>query len=196
MIKLVSAARLARAITGPWGTIQMTSRFCLAAGAAMLLTLAACQKAAAPVDTAKEEAAINAQIDALNAAAKAKDAGKLVAFDATEFHSYGGGGPDVNSKDDDLKANTAMVADPAFAMTLKAEHLEIAKSGDLAIQTGSSENTGTNPATKAVEHSTAHWVAGWRKGSDGGWKLAAVAIGSPPPTAPADGRPAGSPVGK
>jgi len=160
--------------------MTIASRLGLLAAVALLPALAACQPPAA-VDTAKEEAAINAQIDAFNAAAKAKDADKMVSMDADDFRGYGGG-PDVSGKAADLAGDKALAADPAFAMTVKADHTEVAKSGDLAVQTGTVEFTGTNPQTKAVDHQTAHFVAGWRKDKDG-WKLAAVA--SSPVMAPA-----------
>jgi ketosteroid isomerase-like protein len=180
----------------------MHHKLALAAGAAMLFALAACQQAA-PVDTAKEEAAINAQIDVLNAGLKAKDAAKITSVDADDVKGYGGGGPDVNSKAEDLKADQAMVGDPAYGGEVKAEHTEVAKSGDLAIQTGSWDFAATNPSTKAVEHAKGHWVAGWRKDKDGTWKLAAVSAAPEfaPATAPAaapaaDAKPAAAPAKK
>jgi len=170
----------------------------LLAAAAMLPALSACEKPAATVDTAKETAALQAQLDAFNAAAKAKDAEKMVALDATDVKGYGGG-PDINGRDEDLKVTKAMLADPAYSFAVKAEHTEIAKSGDLAVQTGSFEGAGTNPTTKAVEHATGHYVAAFRKDADGTWKLAAVsssptpAAGAMPAAAPADAK-AGKPA--
>jgi ketosteroid isomerase-like protein len=185
--------------------MQIKIRHGLLAAVLILPALAACQQPAA-VDAAKEEAAINAQVDAVNAAIKAKDADKIVAIDADDIRGYGGGGPDVASKDEDLKADKVFVADPAYGGSVKAEHLEVAKSGDLAIQTGSFDFTGTNPQTKAVEHSTGHWVAGWRKDKDGAWKMAAISVApSAPAAAPApaagakpaaDAKPAAAPAKK
>jgi ketosteroid isomerase-like protein len=173
----------------------MNSKIGLLAAVALLPALCACQQAA-PVDTAKEEAAINAQIDAINAGIKAKDPAKITSIDADDIRGYGGGGPDVMSKDEDQKADKALIADPGYGGSVKGEHVEIAKSGDLAVQTGSWDFTGTNPATKAVEHQTGHWVAGWRKDKDGGWKLAAVSAApsfvapAAAPAAPAAAAPA------
>ena len=179
----------------------MTKTIGLIAAVALLPALAACQKPAAAVDPAKEEAAINAQNDALNAAIKAKDPDKIVAMDAADIRAYGGGGPDVNSKDEDLKNTKAAVADPAYGGVIKAEHTEVAKSGDIAFQTGTWEFSGTNPKTKAVEKLSGHWVAGYRKDADGTWKLAAVSAANPPPAAPAaaapaDAKPAAEPAKK
>jgi ketosteroid isomerase-like protein len=180
----------------------MHHKLTLAAGAAMLFALAACQQAA-PVDTAKEEAAINAQIDVLNAGMKAKDADKVVSIDADDLKGYGGG-PDTSGKAEDLKNNKAAMTDPAYAGAVKVEHTEVAKSGDVAFQSGTWEFSGTNPSTKAVEHTGGHWVAGWRKDKDGSWKLAAVSAANPPPAAAAapaaapaaDAKPAAAPAKK
>jgi len=159
----------------------------LLAAAALLPALSACEKPAATVDTAKETAALQAQLDAFNAAAKAKDADKMVALDAADVKGYGGG-PDINGRDEDLKATKAMLADPAYSFAVKAEHTEIAKSGDLAVQTGTFEAAGTSPTTKAVEHVTGHFVAAFRKDADGTWKLAAVS------SSPTSAMPAAAPA--
>jgi ketosteroid isomerase-like protein len=148
--------------------------------AALLLVLAACQKPAQAVDTSKEIAAINAQINALNRASTAKDAERAVAADAADIRAYGGGGPDIGSKDDDLKIMKAIMADPAYAYQLKPEHTEIAKSGEIAFQTGSWAASATNPGTKSVAQWAGHYVAGWRKDADGTWKMAALSVASPP----------------
>jgi len=160
-----------------------TRSFGLIAAAALVSGLAACQKPAAAVDTAKESAAIQAQVDAFNAAAKAHDAEKMTAMDAADFKGYGGG-PDVTGRDEDLKASKAQVADPAYAFVVKPEHTDVAKSGDLALQTGTFDASGTNSATKAVEHISGHYVAGWKKDDQGTWRLAEVAS-APGAAAPA-----------
>jgi len=162
----------------------------LLAAAALLPALSACEKPAATVDTAKEAAALNAQVDAFNAAAKAKDADKMVSLDAADVKGYGGG-PDVNGRDEDLKATKAMVADPAYSFAVKADHTEVAKSGELAFQTGTFEAAGTDPKTKAVDHESGHFVAVFRKDADGTWKLAAV---SSAPNSPAGAMPAAMPA--
>jgi ketosteroid isomerase-like protein len=161
----------------------------LVAAGALASCLAACQPtgqsgASAAADPAKEEAAINAQIDAFNAAQKAKDADKVVATEVADVRGYGGGA-DTTSRDDDLKNTKAAMTDPAYAFAVKAEHTEIAKSGDIAFQSGTWEAAGTNPATKKVEHASGHWVAGWRKDTDGAWKVAAVSAAAPPTPAAA-----------
>ena len=154
--------------------------------AAGLVALAACAKPPPAVDTAKEADAINAEVAAVNAALKAKDADKAVAFDADDIVGWGGGGPPVKSKADDLAANKAAFADPNYSFTLTADHTEVAKSGDIAWGTGSYSETDTSPTTHKVESQSGNWVAGYRKAADGTWKVTAVAsaqVAAPPPPA-------------
>jgi ketosteroid isomerase-like protein len=146
----------------------------LSAGALAALTLAACDKAAAPVDTAKEAAAIEAQMGVLNAALKAGDAERSISIDAKDVHIYAGG-PDILSREDDLKFSKAMVADPNGALAVKPEHTEVSKSGDVAFQYGSWTGAATDPKTGKKVATSGHWVAGWRKApEDGSWRLAAL----------------------
>src|SRR5215469_17348081 len=118
------------------------ARLLLVAGIAAAI-LAACAKPTPAIDTAKEAAAINAEIAAINAASRAKDADKAVAFDADDFTGWDGG-PTVKRKADDLAAYKALMADPNFTCVLSVDHTEVAKSDDLAYQTGSYMVTYTN----------------------------------------------------
>jgi ketosteroid isomerase-like protein len=138
------------------------------------LALSACDRAAAPADPARESAAIQAQIETYAAAVKSGDIEKAVTVDAHDIHSYGGGGPDVTSADQDLKATIAASHDPNFAVAVKAEHTEVARSGDLAWQYGTWEAQASDPKSGKAVKSHGHWVAGWRKDDQGRWKLAAV----------------------
>jgi ketosteroid isomerase-like protein len=148
------------------------------------LALTACQKPAPAVDAAKEAQAIQAQVDLFNAAVKAGDAEKATSIDAPDIRGYGGG-PDITSAAQDLTVTKALMHDPAFAFAVKTEHTEVAKSGEMAVLTGTYEGASTNPQTKAVDHAAGHWVAEWRKDDQGRWKLAAVSTASPPPPAAA-----------
>jgi ketosteroid isomerase-like protein len=156
------------------------------AGIAMVSALTACAKAPPAVDLTKEAAAINAEDVALNAALKAKDADKAVAYDADDIVSWAPGAPAVHSKADDLAGNKVAFADPAFAFSFTVDHTEVAKSGDLAYQTGGYTQTDTNPTTHKVETLAGNWVTSWRKAADGTWQIAASAStqATPPPAKP------------
>jgi ketosteroid isomerase-like protein len=154
-----------------------------AAAMVLLAGLGACAKPEPSVDVAKETAAIDAEIAAINAAVKARDPAGAVAYDAADMISYGPGAI-IKGKDADLAANKAAFADPAYAFSIAADRTEIARSGELAFQTGSYQQSDTNPATHKIERSFGEWVATYRKDADGTWKIAAVAA-SPGPTPPA-----------
>ncbi len=147
---------------------------CAWMGCAAALLLAGCDKAAAPpVDPAKETAAINAQVDAFNAAMKAGDVERAIAVEANDIHTYGGG-PDVTSATQDLTDTKALMHDPNYSLRVKPEHTEVAKAGDMAWQYGSWDASASDPKTGKPAKASGHWVAAWRKDDQGRWKLAAV----------------------
>lgn len=156
--------------------------FGVAACGAAVAVLAGCQKAGpAAVDTDKEAAAINAQIEVFNASMKAGDVEKAIMIDAKDIHGYGGGAPDVTSADEDLKNTKAAMHDPNYGLVVKPEHTEVAKSGDIAWQYGSYDASASDPKTGKADKVSGHWVAAWRKDDQGRWKLAAVSTANPPP---------------
>ncbi|MBS0360720.1 MAG: nuclear transport factor 2 family protein [Proteobacteria bacterium] len=141
--------------------------------AALPLMLAACDKAAAPaVDPAKETAAIQKQIDLFNASIKAGDVEKAISVEAADIHGFGGG-PDVTSASEDLKQTKEATHDPNYGLVVKADHIEVAKSGDMAWGYGAWDATASDKAGKPVK-ANGHWVAAWRKDDQSRWKLAAV----------------------
>jgi len=159
----------------------MKSYLVAGALAALPLALAACDKAAPPADPAKESAAILAQIDLYNAAVKSGDIEKAITVDAHDIRGYGGGGPDVASADQDLKATINATHDANFALSVKAEHTEVAKAGDMAWSSGTWEAQASDPKSGKPMKAHGHWVGAWRKDDQGRWKLAAV---SNAPSAP------------
>jgi ketosteroid isomerase-like protein len=155
-------------------------------GLAAAVSLAGC-KAPAPtapvVDLAKEGAALNAENDVLNAAVIAKDADKIVAYDTDDTVAWIPDSPAVHGKAEDLAGWKASFADPAFAYSQTVQRTEVAKSGDLAYQTGSYDLTDTNPTTHKVEHLSGNWINTFRKGADGIWRSSAFAATQAPPSA-------------
>ena len=150
-------------------------RWAQLAACAALLALGACDKAAtSAADPAKETAAINAQVDVFNAAMKAGDVEKAIMIEAPDVHNYGGGGPDVTTSSEDLKNTKESMHDPNFGIAVKAEHTEVAKSGDLAWQYGSWNASATDPKSGKPVKASGHWVGAWRKDDQGRWKLAAI----------------------
>lgn len=154
-------------------TLEISWR--LGATALLLFGMAGCAKPAPAVDVAKETAAINAEIAAVNAAAKARDPAKLVAFDADDVVAYDVGLAPVKSKAEDLAANKEFFKDPAANFSLTVDRTVIGQSGDIAYQTGSYVQDGTDPATHKVEHGVGNWIGTYRKVADGSWQITAFA---------------------
>ncbi len=158
------------------------------AAAAAMAALAACsQTATAPpaADTAKDVATLTANSAQFNADYKARAADKLVAGDATDFIGYFPFTA-VQNGPQDAKAMAAEFAkDPALAVTITPDRVEVAKSGDLGYSIGHFERTATNAKTHAAETGTGGYVAVYRKQADGTWKNVAVSVSPGPPAAAA-----------
>lgn len=155
-----------------------------------VLALAACaQQAPAPSpppDTrAADEAAIHALVKGWAAAAEAKDVEAFCAVYADDAVVMMEGMADVSSKAAIREAMTGMMQDSNFALSFAADKVVVARSGDLAYETGSYSMTLSDakqkPATQA-----GHYVVVWRKEADGSWKVVIDAPISDPPAAAAN----------
>jgi ketosteroid isomerase-like protein len=162
------------------------------AGLAVAASLSGCHQAAAPtpptVDPAKDIAALNAENDALNAAVKAKDADKIVAGDTEDTVAWIPHARAIHGRAEDLAGWKASFADPAFAYSQTVQQTEVARSGDIAYQTGSYTLTDTNPTTHRVEHLSGNWINTFRKGADGVWRSSAFAATQSSPRAKVSSR--------
>jgi ketosteroid isomerase-like protein len=69
-------------------------------------------------------------------------------------------------------------------LSFEADTVEVARSGDLAFETGAYSMTLTGPDKKPATEK-GHYVVVWRKGADGAWKVGVDAPISAPPDAPA-----------
>lgn len=154
------------------------------AAAAALAALAACsQTVTAPpaADTAKDVAAITAGETQFNADYKARAADKLVAGEGADFIGYFPFTA-VQNGPEDAKAMAADFAkDPALAVTITPDRVEVAKSGDLGYVIGHFTRTSTNAKTHAVENNAGGYVSVYRKQADGSWKNIAVSVSPGPP---------------
>jgi len=151
---------------------------------AALLALVACaQPPAEPPDTrAADEAAIRAAVEEWSAAAGAKDAAKFASFYADDAVLMMEAAPDVHGKAALAEAIGGMMQDPSFALSFAADHVMVARSGDLAYETGSYTLTMSGPdGTPATQ--TGHYVDVWGKQADGTWKVVVDAPVSDPPAA-------------
>ena len=150
-----------------------------------VLALAGCAtEAPAPAEPpdnrAADEAALRMALEEWSAAAEAKDAEKFASF-------YTDDGILMLEKMQNLQgpaaieeAHAGMMQDPNFDLSFAADHVEVARSGELAYETGSYTMTMSdpegNPATQG-----GHYVVVWKKDASGAWKVAAdVPVSDPP----------------
>jgi uncharacterized protein (TIGR02246 family) len=143
---------------------------------------------ATPPDTRDADVKAIGDLEASDVAAwKARDAAKIAAFYADNAVLMTPGGPATNGKDAIAKGLQQMVADPALDLTFRADHIEVAKSGDVAWSRGTYQMAMTDPASHQVIHDHGSYVTTYQKQSDGAWKAVADIATSevPPPTPPA-----------
>jgi len=152
-----------------------------------VLTLAACaQQAQAPPpstpppDTrAADEAAIHASVKEWSASAQAKDADKFASFYAEDATVMFEDALDISGKPAIREAIGGMMQDPNFALSFAADKVVVARSGDLAYETGTYELT-TSDAKKKPATENGHYVVVWQK-QDGAWKVVQdVPVSDPP----------------
>ena len=149
--------------------------------------LAGCAQTAppAPPDTrAADEAVLRATIKEWAATAQAKDAAKFISFYTDDAVVMLANAHDMTGLPAIREGVPAMMQDPAFALSFEPDHVVVARSGDLAYETGPYSMTMTGPDQKPATEK-GHYVAVWRKQGDGTWKVAVDAPSSDPPAAPA-----------
>jgi uncharacterized protein (TIGR02246 family) len=141
-----------------------------------VLTLAGCaQQPQAPPppppDTrAADEAAIHAAVKEWSASAQAKDADKFASYYAEDGAILLEDAPDVNGKPAIREAIGSMMQDPNFALSFAADKVVVARSGDLAYETGTYAMT-LSDAKKQPSTEKGNYVVVWQKQADGAWKV-------------------------
>ena len=159
--------------------------FVLVAGVALV---ACAQPAPAPTpppdSRAADEAALRATIKDWAAAAQAKDAARFTSFYSEDAVVMMAGAPDISGMPAIREGIGHMMSDPAFSLSFEPASVVVARSGDLAYETGPYSMTMTGPEKKPATE-TGHYLAVWRKQADGTWKAAVDAPVSDPPATPA-----------
>jgi uncharacterized protein (TIGR02246 family) len=150
--------------------------------------LAGCAQAPAPEppDTrAADEAAIRAAIKEWVAASRSKDAEKFLSVYAADAVVMMEDAPDLRGMDALRGGIGGMMQDPNFALAFEAVEVVVARSGDLAYETGTYTMTMSDPQQKPATE-IGHYVVVWRKQPDGAWKVVVdVPVSDPPPAAAA-----------
>jgi len=140
-----------------------------------VLALASCtqqtQPPAAPPDTrAADEAAIHAAVKEWSGSAQAKDADKFSSFYAEDGVVMMEDAPDISGKAAIREAIGGMMQDPNFSLSFAADKVVVARSGDLAYETGTYAMT-LSDAKKQPSTEKGNYVVVWQKQADGAWKV-------------------------
>jgi uncharacterized protein (TIGR02246 family) len=129
------------------------------------------QFAVQPADRrASDEAAIRAASAAWSQAATAKDVDKAVSF-------YGDGAVVMSPKapavhgSDNIRKGWADILTPGPGLSWQTTSVEVARSGDVAYETGTYVFTTVDKKGKAHDEKGKYLVV-WKKRSDGAWKVA------------------------
>lgn len=140
---------------------------CLAAGCAQR------QQPAAPPDTrAADEATIRAADADWATAALAKDLEKCMSYYADDAIFISSGVPAAVGKDNIRKNIQELLSIPGLQLNITVASVDVARSGDLAMDRGTVQATVTDKKGNSVTN-TSDYVLVWKKMADGSWKIEA-----------------------
>jgi len=137
------------------------------------------EPAAPPVDLAAEEAAIRTRSQAISAAEQAKDAAAVAAFYAEDAIIHPSGMPRISGRTAYQEFFSGMMSQlpPDASLVSTTGSITVAASGDMAVETGSSQFTIGGTATAGK------YLVVWRK-INGEWMVTALSWNddtAPPP---------------
>jgi uncharacterized protein (TIGR02246 family) len=128
---------------------------------------------AAPPDTrAADEAAIRGADANFAQWALAKDLDKCVSLYADDAVAFAPGMPAVIGKENIRKFLSGLTSAPGLQLNIHIASVDVARSGDIAIDRGTVDSTMTDKKGKATTQ-TVEYVLVWKKQADGSWKIAA-----------------------
>jgi uncharacterized protein (TIGR02246 family) len=135
----------------------------------------------APPDTrAADEAAIRANVKDWSAAAQAKDAAKFASYYGADATLMLEDAPDVHGPAAIRDAVADMMKDPNFGLSFAPDTVVVARSSDIAYETGTYSLTMSGPNKKPATEN-GHYTVVWRKQPEGGWKVALdIPVSDPP----------------
>lgn len=166
----------------------MTKTHMAGAASAVLMTfaLAGCQAPSAKpaVDTGKIADAVKADEAQLLADFNAHDAAKVVSHDAPDVVQIAHGTANVVGPAADLAANKALFADSTQHFAVANETVDVAASGDMAVYRSTYVYNFVDPKTKKPTTENGNYLTGYKKQSDGSWKMEwSVLSDTPAPSA-------------
>jgi len=151
----------------------------------VLLFVGCAQQAVEPPDTrAADEAAIRALVKQWSDSAATKDPAKFAAFYAEDGVFLFENVPIVAGKAAIAEMLGPMMQDPNWALTFGSTKIDVARSGDIAYETGTYQITMTDQKTKKPFPTKGKYIVVWKK-VGGTWKVAVDSPTADPPEAPA-----------
>jgi len=126
----------------------------------------------AAADLSSAESAIRTASDEWGKAMTARDVEKTISFYSEDGSYFPNRHPVIRSKDDLRKFWAQLFAKPGPGFTCDTTRVEVARSGELAYETGTCELTTTGSNGKPTTEKQKYVVV-WKKQSDGAWKAAA-----------------------
>lgn len=122
-------------------------------------------------DLHSAESAIRAASDDWGKAMTARDVQKTISFYAEDGSYFPNRHPLIRSRDELRKFWAQLFAMPGPGFTCDTTRVEVARSGDLAYETGTCEltTTGSNGKLRTEKQK---YVVVWKKQNDGAWKAA------------------------
>lgn len=144
---------------------------------ACVALLAACTQqpaqAPTPPDTrAADEAAIRAAATEWGKAAAARDLEKTLTFYADDASMFPPNMPIATGAEARRKVWTELLAPPDLAFSITTTMVEVARSGDIAFETGNFEDSFNDKKGKQMKI-VGKYVVVWKKHASGQWKAAA-----------------------
>jgi uncharacterized protein (TIGR02246 family) len=119
---------------------------------------------------ASAEAAVRAASAAWSQAATAKDLDKAVSFYADDAVALFNKAPAARDKESIRKSWTALLAAPGPGLSWQTSSVEVARSSDIAYETGTYDFVTTDKKGKSSDEK-GKFVVVWKKQTDGSWKV-------------------------
>jgi|SRR5580704_11037617 uncharacterized protein (TIGR02246 family) len=120
---------------------------------------------------AADEAAIRAASAAWSQAATAKDLDKAVSFYTDDALQFPNKAPAAKGKENIRKNWAPELAEPGPGLSWQTSSVEVARSGDIAYETGAYDFVTTDKKGKSTDEK-GKYVVVWKKQTDNTWKVA------------------------
>jgi uncharacterized protein (TIGR02246 family) len=160
---------------------RTSSRFMLFLVLAVAVSAPGCGKQDRPVDIAAEEAAVRQAGKEWLAAEIAKDIPKIASFYAEDAIEMASNTPMIQGREAIRQWYEAWLAPAGVGMTFETADVQVAASGDMAIERGTYRFTQDSP--RGVTEDVGKYVTVWKK-LDGKWQVAVDAANSDRPCQP------------